>query len=149
MKIPSVKTGFERTPQERAKLYQELRDQHDLNVRQDDHLEVRTCAGCGEDFYANRNDGDYCCYEHSDGHWHGDPDKAGAESTQCPPKTGSVGKKADDFEDDPDLVEGTPNTLSLMSQFLRMSRKCARLPSRMDSSGKVFSTKTKMARPST
>jgi hypothetical protein len=115
MKIPSVKTGFERTPQERAKLYQELRDQHDLNVRQDDHLEVKTCAGCGEDFYANRNDGDYCCYEHSDGHWHGDPDKAGAESTQCPPKTGSVGKKADDFEDDPDLVEGTPNTFSDVS----------------------------------
>jgi len=58
---------------------QKLKDEHAMNVRRDDHLEVKTCAGCGEQFYANRNNGDYCCYEHSDGHWHGAPEGAGAE----------------------------------------------------------------------
>jgi hypothetical protein len=73
------KVAYTYTPKETAEMHQKLKDEHELNTRLDDHLEAKTCAGCGEQFMANRNDGDFCCYEHSDGHWHGAPEGAGAE----------------------------------------------------------------------
>jgi transcription elongation factor Elf1 len=83
--LASVKVGQRRsqasslTPKETAQLNQKLKDEHALNQRMDDHIETKKCEGCGEMFSGNRNSGDYCCYEHSDGHWHGAPEGAGAE----------------------------------------------------------------------